>query len=198
MHLLSPALDFALAVACLLFARDSVRRGGEFFFAGYLWIAAAAFIGSLRLAGVKDVGPTHDFLTDVGRGAGMFLLALGVLTILDKPWPGSRWMAIAISIVAPAAVHVLGHAPVVDTINLLLGSTLLLSLLLLATRAIARGKNVSTICAAVSLTAFLAVGFGVQAIPLSSQIPVRHVDITHILLIVAYAAMWKSVRELDS
>ena len=103
MPLLSASLDFLLCLICLAIALWSARRN-DFLFAGFLWVAAAAFAGTFRLGGNESLAETHDWLSQVARGPGTFFMALGVLASLYGPLAGSRWLAPGLSIAGAGVV----------------------------------------------------------------------------------------------
>lgn len=197
MPLISGLLDFGLSVVCVAIAVASTRTKNDFFFAGMLWIAAAALVGAFNLGGFSQVAPAHAWLSDVASGPGMFSLAIGVLAALYGPWPWSRWGAVTLAIAGAATIALLQDSPIRDTFSTLLGVTLLVALLLLACYAYRERRSQAAAMALIAVGLFLFVAFGMSLLPLSQDGTIRRVDVVHILLAASYTLVWMSVRTMS-
>lgn len=193
---LTPALDFALGLACLGFALASVRIGNEFLFTGYFWVAAAAIVGGFKLGGYTQVDPTHHWLAEVSRGPGMLALGLGVFAAKYGPWQAARWGAAGLAIAGAALVHLLAASRWLEPVNLLLGSTLLLALLAIAIDEARRRRFGSAGTALASLAVLLFVAFGLRLVPFPADGRLQRVDVLHVLLIAGYWLIWRTARNV--
>ena len=191
---LSGSLDFALSMVCLFIAFWAARKGNDFLLHGFLWVTAAAFAGAFNLGGFTQVDPTHHYLSQVSTGVGTLAMGLGVLAGTFGPLSGSRWMAPVLSIFGAGAIHFLSTWPQLGLLNLVLGSTLLISLLVLAIQSFRRGQSGNAICALVPIVILLVVGFAMPQIKLRADSAIQRVDILHLLLITSYSFLWCSVR----
>ena len=197
MPLVSGLLDFGLSVVCLVIAVASTRTKNDFFFAGMIWIAAAALFGAFNLGGFSQFAPAHGWLSDVAGGPGMLSLTVGVLAALYGPWQWSRWGAVTLAIAGAASIALLQDSPILDTYRTLLGVTLLVALLLLAWYASREGRSRTVATAVGAVLLFLFVAFGLGLLPLSSEGVIRRVDVVHILLAASYTFVWMSVRAMS-
>ncbi|MBX3414948.1 MAG: hypothetical protein KF708_19845 [Pirellulales bacterium] len=197
MPLVSGLLDFGLSVVCVVLAIGSTRARNDFFFAGMLWIAAAALVGAFNLGGFTQVAPAHGWLSDVAGGPGMLSLAIGVLAALYGPWPWSRWGAVVLSVVGVAAIELLRDSPLLDTFTTLLGVSLLVALLLLAWYARRERQPRAMAAALVAVGLFLGVAFGLHLLPWSPDGALRRVDAVHVLLAASYLLVWSSTRRMS-
>ncbi len=198
MPLLSPALDLLLCLVCLVLAILSARARNDFLFAGYMWVAAAAFAGTFNLAGQTWTHATHTWLSQVARGPGMFALGVGILAAVYGPLPASRWLSPAVAIAGAGAIHLLSDSSHLESVATLLGTTLLIALLVLAFKAFRQHRVGPASAALMALVLLLAAGFGVSRIPLASDSAVRHVDLLHIDLIVCYVMIWLAVYGMSA
>lgn len=191
---LSATLDSLLCLACLILALASARAGNDLLFSGLLWVAVAAFAGTLNLGGFAEIRPTHAWLSQVARGPGMLTLALGVLAAEFGPVAGTRWMALSLSIVGAGFIQYMSGSPRLELVATLLGSTLPLAMLILSVKAIREARLKQAGAAGAAIVLLLFAGFGVSQVPLSTGGLIRHVDILHVVLIACYSSIWLAVR----
>jgi hypothetical protein len=191
--MVSAAFDFALALVCFLGARGATRWGNDFLHAGFVWVASAAFAGGWRLGGYAPVAPLHDWLTEVSRGPGTLLLALGVVSAMWGPWSTARWWVVPFSVAGSAAVHALMGSSLLAPVALAMGIMLLAALLVLAGDSLRRGRPVAALAAATAVGLFLFMAFGMGRVSLPEGSPLARVDIVHLLLMGAYGSIWLAV-----
>lgn len=196
MPLVSGALDFLLGLVCLGIAWGCVRVGNDFLFTGFLWVSSAALVGAFNLAGYSQVAGTHAFLSQVGRGPGTLAMGLGVFAALYGPFVGSRWSAGGLAIFGAAVVHLLSGSAILDLLSLILGSTLLVGLVLLAGRAFRRRRLWPALAATSALLLLLGIGFVVPRLPFPAEGVFRRVDLLHVMLALGYSLLWFGVRDV--
>ena len=194
MPLISGSLDFALSIVCFSIAMWGMRQRNDFLFTGFLWVATAAFVGAFNLAGMTQVNPTHHYLSQISTGIGSLAMGLGVWAASWGPLPGSRWGAIALSIIGAGVIHVLSDWQSLGLLNLLLGSTLLVSLLLSSVQAIRRGCPNAALSGLAAISVLLFVGFVMPQWKLPAEGLMFRDNVLHILLITCYSFLWLSVR----
>jgi hypothetical protein len=189
----SGTLDLALSLLSVALAWQAARWRNDFLFAGFGWVAAAAFAGAFNLSGYHWTNQTHVWLSQVSRGPGMFALALGILASLYGPVPASRWLAPAWSIVGAAMVTLHEGHPSLNTLNTMLGACLLLALLVVVVQAFRESRQAAAGTALAAIVLMIVIGFAVSSIPLPADGPIRHVDLLHLLLMTAYLLIWYSL-----
>lgn len=193
---LTPALDLLLALVCLALAVWAARAANDFLFTGFLWVTAAATVGTLRLSGQTALAPVHDWLSLVSRGPGTLALGLGVLSRIYGPWPGQRWAASAVAVLGAALVYGLATVPQpatsqagtarLDTFNFLLGLVLLAALTLAAATALRNGRPRAAAAPLIALALLLFIAFGLGRLTFPSDAPLQRVDVLHLLLTACY------------
>lgn len=189
MPLLSAALEILLTLVCLSGARGAWRAGNDFLAAGFLWVAVAAFVGAFHLGGFTAVEPTHHWLSQVARGPGMLAMALGLRAALRGPAAADRFAACALSIVGAAAVHLLLPNRWLAPTVLALGIPLPLVLLAVARQGAAARRTPVVAAALTCLALLLVVAFVLPRAPIGDAGILRAVDLMHLALIPAYAAL---------
>ena len=104
----------------------------DFLFAGFLWVAAAAFAGTFRLGGNESLAETHDWLSQVARGPGTFFMARGRAG--ESLWAVGRFALVGAGLEHCGRRCCAAYAGSASfgTVSTLLGSTILLALILLA------------------------------------------------------------------
>lgn len=195
---LSAVLDFLLGVVCLAIAIGGARRQNDFLYCGFLWVSAAALLGSLNLGGWTQVNPTHVWLSQVSRGPGTLLMGLGVAAAMYGPWHSARWWAAALCVLGAAAVHLLADRPWFDLVSLAQGVVLLIALLALVRYAAKRRENSAAACALGAWLLLIFVAFGLNRIDFPADGPLRRVDVLHVLLTVCYGLVWLAVRSTSA
>jgi len=194
MPLLSAALEILLTLVCLSGARGAWHAGNDFLAAGFLWVAVAAFVGAFNLGGFTAVDPTLPWLSQVARGPGMLAMALGLRAALRGPAAADRYAACALSIVGAAAVHLLLPSRWLAPAVLALGLPLPLALLAVAREGAAARRTPVVAAALVCLALLLVVAFVLPWLPIGDAGLLRAVDVMHLALIPAYAALAEAAR----
>ncbi|MBX7167824.1 MAG: hypothetical protein K1X74_15940 [Pirellulales bacterium] len=197
MPLLSGWFDFALAAICVVIAVWAARAQNDFLFTGLIFVAVAAFAGGFNLGGWTQFAPTHEWLSQLGRGPGTLAMGLGVLAAVFGPWPSARWWAVALAIVGVGAVHALQGSPHFELVLTLWGSTLLVALLIAAVQALRLGRAPVAGAALGAITLLVVVGFAVNRIPLPEGRPLKHVDLLHLMLMACYGLIWFVARDFQ-
>lgn len=193
---MSALLDFTLSMVSLLIVIGTIRIGNDFLYSGFLWLAMATFVGTLVLAGFPGVRATHVWLDQVCHGPGALAMGIGVLAQLYGPFKGARWTAQLLAIGGATITYFLADRPWREFAVIAMGLVLLLSLALLCIQHYKQGHTAEAGAALVSALLLAFVGLGLNRIPIPSESPLRHVDILHLTLIVAYPLMWISVSRV--
>ena len=198
--LLSGSLDFLLCLTCLAIAVVSARAANDYLFHGFLWVAAAAFVGAMNLGGLTWTNDTHRWLSAVATGPGMLLLGLGVFGATFGRVRAARWIAPALSISGAGLIFYLWHAksPRLDAVTTGMSLTLLIALVVLAVQAFRSGRSAPAAAALGAIGLLLFAGFGVNKLPLASDGLIRHVDVLHVVLVACYVLVWLGVRGLTA
>ncbi|MEZ6081588.1 MAG: hypothetical protein R3C56_39740 [Pirellulaceae bacterium] len=181
---MSALLDFTLSMVSLLIVLGTIRIGNDFLFSGFLWLAMATFVGTLVLAGVPGVRATHVWLDQVCRGLDRLrweLASSPSSTGLSR----ARWTAQLLAIGGATITYFLADRPLAEFV-VAMGLVLLLSLALLCIRHFKQGHTAEAGAALASALPLAFAGLGLNRIPIPSESPLRHVDILHVTLIVAY------------
>lgn len=193
MPLVSAALEIVLTLTCVGCARTGVRSGNDFLVVGFLWVAAASFVGAFNLGGVTTVDPTHRWLAAVGRGPATAAMALGLAAAWFGAWRHQRLGAVVLTVVGATAIHLLLGTPSLGPVTLLLGGTLPATLLLVFLSAARRGAVAAAVPAMIALVSFVAVAFVVPRVALPPWLPLERVDVFHLVLVAAYLALDRAV-----
>ncbi|MBX9790497.1 MAG: hypothetical protein K2Y37_16380 [Pirellulales bacterium] len=196
MPLLSGSLDFLLCLTCVAIAAWCARVGNDLLFAGFLWIAAAAFVGAMNLGGLTWTNDTHRWLSALATGPGMLLVGLGVWAAMLGPFRAGRWLAPALSIGCAGLIFYLwlAKSPRLGAVTTGMSLLVLVALPVLAIQAYRAVRPGAAAAAASAIGLLLVAGFGVNQLPLADDGPIRHVDVLHIVLIACYALVWIGVR----
>jgi len=194
--LVSGSLDFLLCLTCLALAVASARAANDFLFAGFLWVAAAAFVGAMNLGGLTWTNDTHRWLSAVATGPGMLMLGLGVVGATFGRVRAARWVAPAPSIGGAALIFYLwqSKSPQLDAATTGMSLVLLVALVVLAVQAFRSGRTAAAAAAAGAIGLLLIAGFGVSKLPLATGGLIRHVDVLHVVLVACYVLVWLGVR----
>ena len=166
----------------------------DILFAGFLWVAAAAFAGTFRLGGNESLAETHDWLSQVARAGDVLH---GARRAGESLWPVGRVALVgtALSIAGAGVVHAFAGSPSFGTVSTLLGSTILLALLLLAFLAVAKVERARRSRHG-RMALLIIAAFAVGKIPLAADGVLRPVDVLHLFLMSCYAAIWIAVRDM--
>ena len=196
MPLISGSLDFLLCLTCLAIAVWCARTGNDFLFTGFLWVAAAAFVGALNLGGLNWTNDTHRWLSAVATGPGMLLLGLGVFAAVWGTFRAGRWIAPLLSIGGAGLVFYLWQAksPRLTAVTTGMSLLVLVALLVLAGQAYRAARPAVAAAAAGAIGLLLVAGLGVNQLPLADDSLIRHVDVLHVVLIACYVLVWIGVR----
>ena len=198
--LLSGSLDFLLCLTCLAIAVASARAANDYLFHGFLWVAAAAFVGAMNLGGLTWTNDTHRWLSAVATGPGMLLLGLGVFGATFGRVRAARWIAPAISIGNTGLIFFLWQAksPRLEAVTMGMVVVLLIALLVLAVQAFRSGSTLAAGPALGAIGLLLFVGFGVSKVPLASDGLIHHDDVVHVVLVACYVLVWLGVRGVSA
>jgi len=195
---ISGSLDFALSIVCLGIAAWGSRRRNDFLVLGFVWIAAAALAGAFKFEGFTEATATHQFLTQVSSGIGMFMVGIGVLTAVFGSIPGASWLAPVVALFGAGLIHHLADWPHLEKLNLALGIVCLFSLVVLAVVGMLRGRLVAGLSAIISLGAILVVGFVLPNLQYAKDASLQRVDFVHLFLITCYFFLWIGVRNVGA
>lgn len=190
--LLSGSLDFLLCLTCLAIAVASARAANDYLFHGFLWVAAAAFVGAMNLGGLTWTNDTHRWLSAVATGPGMLLLGLGVFGATFGRVRAARWIAPALSISGAGLIFYLWHAksPQLGAVTTGMGVLLLIALVMLAVQAFRCGRTAPAAAALGAIALLMFAGFGVNKLPLPGDGAIHHVDVLHVVLVACYGLVW--------
>jgi hypothetical protein len=194
--LLSGSLDFLLCLTCLAIAVASARAANDYLYHGFLWVAAAAFVGAMNLGGLTWTNDTHRWLSAVATGPGMLLLGLGVAGATFGRAGAARWIAPVLSIGGAGLVFYLWHAksPRLGAVTTGMGVLLLIALVVLAVQAFRSGRVTPAAAALGAIGLLLFAGYGVSKVPLADDGLIHHVDVLHVVLVTCYVLVWIAVR----
>ncbi len=198
--LLSSSLDFLLCLTCLAIAVASAWAANDYLFHGFLWVAAAAFVGAMNLGGLTWTNDTHRWLSAVATGPGMLLLGLGVAGATFGRVRAARWIAPALSIGGAGLIFYLWYAksPRLEAVTTGMGVLLLVALVLLAVQAFRSGRIAPAVATLGAIGLLLFAGFGVNKLPLADASQIHPVDVLHIVLIACYLLVWIGVRGVSA
>ncbi|WNJ18913.1 DUF6962 family protein [Pontibacter sp. G13] len=195
-QIISFLLDFLLGFVCLVLTRQSIRLGRPFFAFGFLVISLTAFLGSLILGGY-ELGTVWELryqrLILASKFAGMAALGIGAWqVILGKPIPRA-WLMAAIWTVLGSYVYIeIVPDEMQGWVGIIAGAILLVALGVSLFRSIQQ-KSPITKFAGVALSSFVIMAIGGGQL-LADILPawLKPVDVSHVILMVAYAATGRS------
>lgn len=198
--LLSGSLDFLLCLTCLAIAVAAARARNDLLFAGFLWVAAAAFVGALNLGGLTWTNDTHKWLSQVATGPGMLILGLGIVAAIFGPFAAGRWLAAPLGISGVGLIFYLWHAKSthLGAVTTTMSVVALVALLVLAVVAFLGARPGPGLAALGAVGLLLFAGFGVNELPLGTDSRLQHVDILHLVLTACYLLIWMAVRGVTS